>query len=70
MRACPFNDCGMPIADHIFACRRHWHGLNPQQKRIIHSAYADYLSDKIDVEELRAIQQRVLNAVQGLFGSK
>ncbi len=65
MRACPFRDCKSTIADSVFACRRHWFQLTPRQKQTVQKAYDDYLRDEIGIEELRRIQQRVLDANQG-----
>jgi hypothetical protein len=65
MRFCPFAGCGAMISPVLFACRRHWSHLNPAQQRTIHAAYADYKAAKIDIDQLRAIQQTVLDAVQG-----
>ncbi len=64
MRKCPFNDCEKLIDPGLFACPRHWHSLTPAQKRDIWSAYDDYRADAIDVDQLQAAQQKVLDAAQ------
>lgn len=64
MRACPFDGCGRPIPPTMFACGRHWRCLNPAQQRAIYAAYADYQADRIDIDELRQLQQEVLDQVQ------
>lgn len=61
MRNCPFNGCDQTLPSHIFACRRHWHSLSPEQKRRIHAAYADFQADRIGFEEIARRQQEVLD---------
>lgn len=65
MRTCPFTGCKATIPDHLFACGRHWHSLNPRQQRHIYAAYDDYLADKIGFDALRRRQQQVLDEAQG-----
>jgi hypothetical protein len=63
MRECPFAGCGKPIPPAMFACAKHWRCVPRDQQRVIYKAYDDYTADKIDVEELRRIQQGVLDQV-------
>lgn len=61
MRTCPFHGCKVVVHDSVFACKRHWFSLNATQRQTIYSAYDDYMTDKISMEELRRIQQSVLD---------
>lgn len=63
-RTCPFDGCGKQIADAMFSCYEHWFRLGKDQRAVVSTAYSDYLANKIGVEELRVIQQRVLDEVQ------
>lgn len=60
MRTCPFDDCGKPIPDSLFACRAHWFSLTKAEQATIYAAYDSYLANQIDLGELRSIQQEVL----------
>ena len=64
MRVCPFDDCGEHIPEDNFACLRHWVQLAPRQQQTIRAAYADYLADNISINELRTVQQGILDVVQ------
>jgi hypothetical protein len=63
MRTCPAADCFVEIPDAIFMCRAHWFQVPYQMRGIIHKSFRDYTSGKITIEELRAIQQPVIDAV-------
>lgn len=64
-RVCPFDGCGKRISSTLFACRPHWFSLNGRQKADIWDAYNAWQEGTISAEELRAVQQRVLDEVQG-----
>ena len=65
MRQCPFDGCTRRIKPEIFACRPHWFSLNGRQKADIWDAYTKWQEGEIDGDQLRAIQKRVLDEVQG-----
>lgn len=60
MRTCPFAGCEVTLPDHLFSCKTHWWHLSRPERAQIHAAYDDYLNDRIDMEQLRKIQQEVL----------
>ena len=64
MRTCPFDGCARAIPSTMFACGRHWRCLNRAQQRSIYAAYEDYMADRIGIDDLRDIQQRVLDEAQ------
>jgi hypothetical protein len=61
MRTCPFPGCGATIPDTLFACRPHWFSLAKVHQHQIWRAYESYQSGTMDVEELRAVQQFILD---------
>lgn len=64
-RVCPFDGCGKRISSTLFACRAHWFSLNERQREDVWDAYDHYNASRIGIDELRAVQQRVLDEVQG-----
>ena len=60
MRKCPFHGCSRQLPYDYFACAAHWRTLGPADQGRIYDAYYKYRTDKIDLAELRRIQQEVL----------
>lgn len=60
MRKCPFHDCHSVLPESMFCCRRHWRFLTRDHQGQIRIAYDNYLKDRLSIEELRIVQQRVL----------
>ncbi len=64
-RRCPFAGCGKPIPAELFSCGPHWKMLNERQQRWIYKAYDDWKAARITGNELRRLQQAVLDEVSG-----
>lgn len=64
MHYCPFNGCGQVVSDDRFCCRVHWFKLSNEQQDQIWRADRMYQAGGIGIQELRAEQQAVMDAVQ------
>lgn len=64
MRVCPFDGCCTMIPDDKFSCGPHWWGLTKEQRSEIWAAYRAYQALRLSIEELRAVQARVVTEVQ------
>jgi hypothetical protein len=60
MRRCPFPGCDRTIPVTLFACAQHWFSLGQAQRDEINAAYRRYGQGDIGIEDLRAIQVRVV----------
>jgi hypothetical protein len=60
-RVCPFNGCSARIDPHRFACLACWNSLSGHQKVIISDNFHRFLRGLITGEQLRVIQQTVLD---------
>ena len=60
MRTCPFDGCCETLPSHIFACREHWFAMKADHRQAVRSAWWEFEDGKIDVAELRARQEKVL----------
>lgn len=65
MRECPFKDCGKRIPSSLFSCTRHWQLLRADQKARLYEAYHGWEFGTISGDELKAVQQQVLDEVEG-----
>lgn len=61
MRECPFNGCTTMIPPDKFACGKHWFSLNHGQQRRVYQCYGDWAKGAISGDDLRRIQQAVLD---------
>ena len=69
MRVCPFPDCGVSIPDYLFCCKADWNRLSTSQQRRIYAVWNDYKRDRIGMEELRRVQQQVMESARSLFNA-
>ncbi len=65
MRKCPFDDCAASVAPDRFACRRCWFRLSRDHRDMILNAWRNYRLRLIPLEEMKQIQQHVLDQAQG-----
>jgi hypothetical protein len=59
-RVCPFPGCGREIPSDNFACRAHWAKMPQTDRTKVAEAYQDYVSKKITLADLRAVQSKAL----------
>lgn len=64
MRTCPFPDCYAELPDKLFACARHWHSIPFRLRVRVQEAYEAYMESVINVEQLRAIQNSVMQEMK------
>ena len=64
MRRCPIDNCRETIPDSRFACYAHWKTLTKQQQNVIYESYNAYLAKQMDIEELRSIQNGILEEIK------
>lgn len=63
-RQCPHPGCAKLIPDEYFMCGPHWNLLSPADRYTISSAYNNYLTDEIEIDALRTIQEDVLGRIE------
>lgn len=64
-RQCPFDGCQLMVLPTQFACAKHWYSLSREQQAKLYMCYDDWNDGTIDGDELRRIQQTVLDEAQG-----
>lgn len=64
--SCSVPGCGRSIPLHMLMCRGHWRTVPSRIQVTVYAAWHRYKRGKIEIAELRAVQQQATDAVVAL----